>query len=65
MKPLIKLENVTVTYDNRVALENITFTIEEPAFLTVIGPNGAGKTTLLKTLLGLLKPVEGEVIVLG
>ncbi len=65
MKPLIDLENVTVAYDNRIALEKVTFRVEEPSFLTVIGPNGAGKTTLLRTLLGLIRPIEGRVVVLG
>ncbi|RLE76950.1 MAG: metal ABC transporter ATP-binding protein, partial [Thermoprotei archaeon] len=65
MKPIVSLENVTVVYENRIALEDVTFKLVDPAFLTVIGPNGAGKTTLLKTLLGLVKPVKGRVIVLG
>lgn len=65
MKPIVSLENVTVVYENRIALENISFKLEEPAFLTIIGPNGAGKTTLLKTLLGLVKPIKGKVTVLG
>ncbi|RLE66772.1 MAG: metal ABC transporter ATP-binding protein [Thermoprotei archaeon] len=65
MKPIVNLENVTVVYENRIALEDVTFKLEEPAFLTIIGPNGAGKTTLLKTLLGLIKPIKGRVTVLG
>ncbi len=65
MKPIVSLENVTVIYEDKIALENVSFKLEEPAFLTIIGPNGAGKTTLLKTLLGLVKPIKGRVTVLG
>ena len=65
MKPLVDLENVTVAYDGRVALEKITFKIEEPAFLTVIGPNGAGKTTTVRILTCVLKPDSGSARVLG
>ena len=46
-------------------LEDLSFSIVEPSFVAVVGPNGAGKTTLLKTMLGIIKPVEGEIRVLG
>ena len=65
MRPVILLENVTVAYNGEPALMKISFKVEEPSFLVVAGPNGAGKTTLLKTLLGLLKPIEGKIVVLG
>lgn len=43
------------------ALKNVSFSVEDKAFVTVTGPSGAGKTTLLLTLAGLLRPSEGEI----
>ncbi len=46
-------------------LQNVSFTIEEPAIYVVLGPNGAGKTTLLRTLAGILRPYHGELRIGG
>ncbi|MEM4134187.1 MAG: ATP-binding cassette domain-containing protein [Candidatus Micrarchaeia archaeon] len=46
-----------------VALDNISFTINEGGFVGIIGPNGAGKSTLVKTLAGILTPTKGTVVV--
>ncbi|MFW9830909.1 MAG: metal ABC transporter ATP-binding protein [Candidatus Thorarchaeota archaeon] len=63
---LIEAENLTVKYPNGdIALENVTFSIQATTFLAIIGPNGSGKSTLLKTMLGLLKPTQGSISVLG
>ncbi len=62
MKPLIKIENLSVGYDKVPVLENVNLEIFENDFLGVIGPNGGGKTTLLKAILGLLKPQSGRII---
>ena len=61
MEPLIKIENLTVAYDNIPVLEDAELEIFEHDFLGVIGPNGGGKTTLLKAILGLVKPVKGKI----
>lgn len=64
--PLIEAENLTVKYPNGdVALQNVTFSIDASTFLAIIGPNGSGKSTLLKAMLGLLKPTQGTIKVLG
>ena len=62
---IVQFDNVTVAYGNTIALEEVTFDIEEGEFLGIIGPNGSGKTTLLKTILGLVKPLTGMVKVFG
>ena len=62
MKTLLEVKNITVTYGAKTVLRNISLTLRENDFLGVIGPNGGGKTTLLKAILGLLKPLEGEII---
>ena len=64
-QPIVSLKNVTVAYGALTVLEDISMEVPEGAFLAVIGPNGAGKTTLVRTILGLVKPVSGEVRVFG
>ncbi len=62
---LVRLENVWVYYDSIPVLEAINLSVESNDFLGIIGPNGGGKTTLLKVILGLIKPSQGKVTVLG
>lgn len=59
--PLIRVSHLTYSVNGIVILEDIDFEIEEGCYLGIIGPNGAGKTTLLRLILGLIKPVKGEV----
>lgn len=61
MKPLVILENVSLGYGRRVVLRSVNLCIEPGEFLGVVGPNGAGKTTLLKAILGLIKPMSGQI----
>jgi zinc/manganese transport system ATP-binding protein len=61
----IELDRVTLARDSRIVLEEVTATIRQGEFIGVFGPNGAGKTTLLHAVLGLLRPVAGELRVLG
>ena len=62
---VIRLENVWVKFGDHVVLEDINLSVQNRDFLGIIGPNGGGKTTLLKVILGLIKPTEGKVTVLG
>lgn len=62
---VIFLRHLWAGYDNDTVLEDINFTVKELDFVGIIGPNGGGKTTLLKVLLGLLKPQQGEVLIMG
>jgi zinc transport system ATP-binding protein len=64
-KPIIELDHVTVTYQDLVALDDVTLTVAPGSFLAIIGPNGAGKTTLLQVILGLIRPAAGRVSVFG
>lgn len=61
----IKCTNVSLGYDKRVIAENISFSVLEGDYLCIVGENGAGKSTLLKTLLGLQKPISGELTFSG
>lgn len=62
---LIKLENVSFSYDNKTILDNITFDFKKGTFLGLVGPNGSGKTTLIKLILGLIKPSSGKISLFG
>ncbi len=58
---MIKFSNVQLGYGRRVVLNALNFEIQKGDFFGIVGPNGAGKTTLLKAILGILKPVKGEI----
>ena len=64
-KTIIELKNVSFQYDYTQVLKNISFRVEEGDFLALLGPNGSGKSTLLKLILGLLKPMNGEIELFG
>jgi len=50
--PAVSVESLHVRFGDRLALEDVSFTIDRGAFVGILGPNGAGKTTLLRALLG-------------
>ena len=58
----IECKNLSVKYENRVVLEDVSFSIEEGDYLCIVGENGAGKSTLVKTILGLEGIKSGEII---
>ncbi len=55
-------ENVTIGYDSRVVIKNLSFSVNEGDYLYILGSNGSGKTTLMKTILGLIEPWSGRII---
>ena len=66
---IFKVENVSKIYGKDeaqvIALNNISFEVEEGEFIAVIGPSGSGKSTLLHTIAGLEKPTSGKVYFYG
>ncbi len=64
-KTLIDVKDISFNYGPVKVLQDVTFPIKRGDFLAIIGPNGSGKTTLIKIMLGLLKPSNGEVRILG
>jgi zinc transport system ATP-binding protein len=59
-KPLLSVHHLTVSLDDRLILQDLSFEVNRGATLAIIGPNGSGKTVLLKALLGLI-PYEGSI----
>ena len=57
----ITCKDLAVGYDGRSVASGLNFSIDKGDYLCIVGENGAGKSTLVKTLLGLLKPVSGEI----
>lgn len=66
---ILKVENVTKIYGKGeaevVALNNVSFEVEEGEFIAIIGPSGSGKSTLLHTIAGLEPPNDGKVYFYG
>ena len=58
---MIRVSDVTITYDGIVALNRLSLDIVEGQFVGLIGPNGCGKSTLIRAMSGILSPDEGEV----
>lgn len=59
---MLKIDNINVYYGNIHALKGVSLEINKGEIVTLIGANGAGKSTLLKTISGLLKPKNGEIL---
>ncbi len=59
----ILCQNLSVGYDNKALHSNINFCIPSGSYTCIIGDNGVGKSTLVKTILGLLPPISGDVII--
>lgn len=63
--PIVVFDRVTLAFDERVVLNNVSFTMITGHTKVVLGASGAGKSTILKLILGLLKPDAGVVWVNG
>ncbi|MCC8068961.1 MAG: ABC transporter ATP-binding protein [Ruminococcus sp.] len=58
---LIECKNLVMNYENKVAVDDVSFTIEKGDYLCIVGENGSGKTTLMKGILGLKKYNSGNI----
>lgn len=58
---LIDINNLSLGYDGKKVLNNLSFKVDENDFICIVGPNGSGKTTLIKGLLGIIKPMKGTI----
>lgn len=62
---MIEVKNVTKKYGKFVAVDNISFTINEGEIIGLLGPNGAGKSTTMNMLTGFIEQTDGEIIING
>ncbi|HUG15936.1 MAG TPA: metal ABC transporter ATP-binding protein [Thermomicrobiales bacterium] len=60
-EPLVRVEHLSVSYGDRVALEDVSLSLGAGEVVSLVGPNGAGKSTLLKTIARLVRPNSGTV----
>ncbi|MFB6362285.1 MAG: phosphonate ABC transporter ATP-binding protein, partial [Halobacteriales archaeon] len=62
--PAVTVEHLTKVYgEDTVAVDDVSFTVEDGEFVVILGPSGAGKSTLLRILNGLTRPTEGAVYI--
>ena len=63
--PPVAVRNLRKVYDDVVAVDGVSFTLEPGAITALLGGNGAGKTTTISMLMGLVTPTSGEAQVFG
>lgn len=60
---LIRFENLSLRYGNRVLFKDLNFSIYEGDYFCIAGENGSGKTTLMNAILGMKEPAEGKITI--
>ena len=65
MTAMLEVKNLKVAYGKILAVKQISFSVDEGQVVTLIGTNGAGKTTTLRTISGLIRPTNGEILFQG
>ena len=61
-KVKLQINDLNMEYDDKRALNSVSFDVMDGEFLSILGPSGCGKTTILRILIGLLKPTAGTVL---
>ncbi|MGD8257099.1 MAG: ATP-binding cassette domain-containing protein, partial [Desulfobacterales bacterium] len=59
------VQNVTKTFRDFVAVDDVSFEVPDGQFFSILGPSGCGKTTLLRMIAGLTEPTQGEIEIRG
>ena len=62
---IIEFENISLSYGNRLILDNLNFKINEGQIFGMLGPNGVGKSTIFNLITGLITPNNGKIKILG
>ena len=60
---ILEVKNIVKKFRNRIAVDNISFTVSKGDVFGFLGPNGAGKTTTIRLILGLLQPDKGDIFI--
>ncbi len=58
----LKISELTLAYDGKAVVKELSFELDKGEYLCVVGENGSGKSTLIKSILGLVKPIKGQII---
>jgi len=61
IQTIIEFNNVSLSYGNRLILDNLNFKINESQIFGMLGPNGVGKSTIFNLITGLIKPNSGKI----
>ena len=62
---IIEIKNITKRFHDKIALDNISFNVNEGEIFGLIGPNGAGKSTLINIMTNLMLPNNGSIVIDG
>lgn len=62
---MLEIKNIKVAYDKTVVIHDLSLNVQKGELVTLLGANGAGKSTTLKTIVGLLKPLQGKILFEG
>jgi ABC-2 type transport system ATP-binding protein len=65
VEPIVDLHNVRKKFGDLVAVDDVTFNVDQGEIFGLLGPNGAGKTTMIRLILDIFKPDLGEITVFG
>ena len=65
MRPIIEVKNFTKKYGDFIAVDDISFTVEEGSVFAFLGPNGAGKSTTINTLCTIFEKTSGTLLIDG
>jgi len=64
-KPIIQIKNLTISYGNRQIVEQLNLNIQKSEICGLLGPNGAGKSSIYHSIIGLIKPTFGTILIDG
>ncbi len=64
-KPIIEVKNLSVSYGDRVILENINLEVKRGEIFVIVGGSGCGKSTLMRQIIGIERPTEGTILING
>ncbi len=64
-RPIVELQNLSITYGNRQIVEKLNLSIQKNEVSGLLGPNGAGKSSIYHSIIGLVKPSFGKIIIDG
>jgi len=62
---MIEIKNLTQKFGNKIAIEDVNLDLKRGGIIGLIGPNGSGKSTIIRSIMGILKPTSGQVLVDG